>query len=198
MNFSIDAEIFRLFIWFPVWIFLLYRWTKKWYSIQKNIIYLFVYIYSIYLIGYTFFPLDFSPDWFSKTYTQLIPFQIFRDMYPYWMREMYIVIATQIWWNIALLLPAWFFLQLLFSKYKTYTQAIFIWFSLSLVIESLQLYLSYFIVAWRYKIFDVDDLILNTLGFVLGFLAYNLVMKIIRLTKYKKTIVDQIEKVRIR
>ena len=74
-------------------------------------------------------------------------------------------------------MPAGFFLPILFPKQNTFIRALKVGFLLTLAIEALQLLLSLTLIHGRYKIFDVDDLILNTLGFMIGFLLVSLVIQ---------------------
>lgn len=52
----------------------------------------------------------------------------------------------------------------------------------SLFIETLQLSIS-FIIGFSYRQFDVDDLILNSVGFVVGYLAYSFYQKGIKMIR---------------
>lgn len=81
--------------------------------------------------------------------------------------------------NILAFAPYGFCLPLLSSKDDNLLRIIFSTFFFSLLIESIQLF---------YKIgcFDVDDLLLNTLGGVLGFIFYRLCRTFYRYHERKK------------
>ncbi len=74
--------------------------------------------------------------------------------------------------NAVLLLPLGIFLPLLWSKFKSIGKTALFAFLLSLCIEILQLLSSY--AGYSNRIFDIDDILLNTAGAVLGALFYNL------------------------
>lgn len=83
------------------------------------------------------------------------------------------VILRQIGGNLTLLLPLGFLLPLIWEKQQRFWKALQVGFSFSLGIELTQLLIST-ILGFTYKIFDVDDLILNTVGFAVGYLFFKL------------------------
>lgn len=77
--------------------------------------------------------------------------------------------------NIFMTLPFGFYLRYYFRN--NFKQVVVKSFLLSLFFELTQLSGLYFIYAGNYRLFDVDDLITNTLGGVLGFTLANLLAK---------------------
>jgi len=73
--------------------------------------------------------------------------------------------------NIVGFLPFGFLLPLLLKKEKCVGIVVFLTFCLSLLFELTQL-------VFQFGSFDVDDLLLNTLGGVLGYLLYCLALSI--------------------
>ncbi|WP_147535471.1 VanZ family protein [Bacillus marasmi] len=73
--------------------------------------------------------------------------------------------------NILVFLPLGIFLPLLFKKYRSYS---------NLFLHSLLLSLSIEIIQFSMQIgqFDIDDIILNTVGAILGLLIYDMVVKL--------------------
>lgn len=67
--------------------------------------------------------------------------------------------------NILAFAPLGFLLPLLNMKYRKFYVVAFISFLFSLTVESLQMYL-------KVGIFDVDDLLLNTMGGILGYISF--------------------------
>ena len=67
-------------------------------------------------------------------------------------------------------MPAGFFIPILWKKRKSFLFTLCVTFEMSFVVEILQL-------IFRVGSFDVDDLILNTLGGILGYLLLILVEK---------------------
>lgn len=88
------------------------------------------------------------------------------------------VILRQIGGNLILLLPLGFFVPLLWKNRRTFWKAFQVGLLTTLSIESLQLFISY-LLGYTYKIFDVDDLILNSLGFILGLILFKTYQKLI-------------------
>ncbi|WP_166246101.1 VanZ family protein [Paenibacillus turpanensis] len=74
--------------------------------------------------------------------------------------------------NVLLFLPFGFLLPVLFSKTRTAIRIICLSLTFSLVIEILQL-------TTRFGQFDVDDLILNSIGGYIGFIIFILISKVI-------------------
>ncbi|VTS34459.1 VanZ family protein [Streptococcus pseudoporcinus] len=77
--------------------------------------------------------------------------------------------------NILLLYPLVLFIHLLSSKWHSYGKSLLLGFSISLFIESSQLFLDLLINANR--VFEIDDLWTNTLGALLAYLTYLLICK---------------------
>jgi len=77
--------------------------------------------------------------------------------------------------NILLVVPFGIYLHYYFKK--DFKQTLFLSFSLSLFFELTQLTGLYFIYPRSYRVFDVDDLILNTLGGVLGYVLSFVLLK---------------------
>lgn len=65
--------------------------------------------------------------------------------------------------NVLIFVPAGFFIPILWKKKRSFLFTVCVTFEMSLLVECLQLIL-------RVGSFDVDDLILNTLGGILGYL----------------------------
>ena len=77
--------------------------------------------------------------------------------------------------NIFMTLPFGFYLRYYFRN--NFKQVVVKSFLLSLFFELTQLSGLYFIYAGNYRLFDVDDLITNTLGGIFGFILANLLAK---------------------
>jgi glycopeptide antibiotics resistance protein len=93
------------------------------------------------------------------------------------------VILRQIGGNVLLLSPFGFLLPLLLKNIsfkKTFLAGL----SFSVVIEGLQ-YIISAILGFSYRSTDIDDVILNTTGACLGYLALSLILKVFRSNKTK-------------
>lgn len=67
--------------------------------------------------------------------------------------------------NVAVFVPLGFALPVLFERIKSFLQVLILSFSISLLAETMQLVL-------KVGCFDVDDLLLNTIGGCVGYLIY--------------------------
>lgn len=80
-------------------------------------------------------------------------------------------VILNLWGNVAGFLPFGFFFPVISKRGRTWYRTCLLGFLLSLAIEATQL-------AFRVGSFDVDDLLLNTIGGILGFFCYRWVQKI--------------------
>lgn len=136
----------------------------------------FVYIFFVLqLTGYfILFKEISSHDWWNEInyrikihdHVNLEPFKMFR---------IYDRFDKQIVGNFVMLLPLGVYLPFLYRRFRKFAgffAVTFISFLVSVSIEILQL-------ATNYRSTDVDDIILNTLGAVAGFLIYQVIRAII-------------------
>lgn len=96
-------------------------------------------------------------------YIRLIPFKGIEN----WFQNIQLDVFLLVLFNVFLLMPLGFFLRFLWNlSCKT---VVIIGFGVSLLFEITQITGLFFIYAHPYRIFDVNDLITNTLGAFLGF-----------------------------
>ncbi|EJE99307.1 VanZ family protein [Liquorilactobacillus mali] len=79
--------------------------------------------------------------------------------------------------NMVMLIPLTIFISLLWEDKATFKKMLVISFLTSLTIESSQLLLSY--VYLEHRLFDINDLLQNTLGGVIGFLIFLALRKMV-------------------
>jgi glycopeptide antibiotics resistance protein len=142
-------------------------------AIDYLIYYSFIF-YLLCLIKVVFFPIAIynHPELkYSSSYVQLIPFKsIIEDIN----NKNYI----QAWGNIILFMPLSVYWTLLNKRAKFFGYSLIFGFAITFTIESIQLLIDY-VTHFSNKFFDVDDMILNTIGFVLGwFLTKRLAKKL--------------------
>jgi len=94
----------------------------------------------------------------------LIPFTIFNK---------YSIVDRQIIGNLIMLAPLGIYLPILYSKVSDYSKVILIGILTSLSIEIIQLLTSF-------RSADIDDIILNSIGIVIGFSLYKIIWGHIR------------------
>lgn len=105
---------------------------------------------------------------------------LFREIKRFWnYREQLGIFATatNLLGNVLILLPFGFFMAMA-SKYRSFLSTLIYSFALSLTIELSQLFM-------KVGCFDVDDLLLNTIGGILGFITF-LICNVIRRNYAKK------------
>ncbi|MGM0902887.1 MAG: VanZ family protein [Bacillota bacterium] len=83
------------------------------------------------------------------------------------------IVITNLAGNILAFMPLGFFLPLLFKRYLKFRKTILVVIASTLTVECLQY-------IFRVGSFDVDDLILNTVGGILGFWVFKVVSLVIR------------------
>ncbi|MGG0095166.1 VanZ family protein [Bacillus subtilis] len=142
--------------------------------IHKHIVIFCLLVYFFNLISVTLFPIpidtvlikDMRDDTFIPFVSgnNFIPFYFFVDIYHEGLQ--YYVIRS-IGGNLILLMPVGLLFPLLFNK-SNVKRILLTGFFISLFIELIQLSFSVYI-GTIYRSFDVDDLILNTLGTLIGY-----------------------------
>ncbi len=88
-------------------------------------------------------------------------------------------VVLNLFGNVAAFVPFGMILPIMRRRCRSFLYMTLLTFEFSLIIEVIQL-------VFRVGSFDVDDLLLNTIGGALGYLAFAILDKI-RRTKYEKT-----------
>lgn len=115
----------------------------------------------------------------GRTYYSLVPFQFVKDL----LRESnvvwnnpstYILLLKeraffQAFFNFLLLMPLGVYLRYFFQARRAWWKALLIVFAVTLMYEVTQVTAIYGIYDCPYRLFDIDDLMLNTAGGILGF-----------------------------
>ena len=171
----LDYEFLYLFL-LPIYIIYLIRLIFKKVWIYKIIINSLFYFYIVSLLAITIFP---------------IPIQWVKEIWIYWWQNNNFIIFSsileivknknlsdfikikQIIWNIVLFLPLWFFIPFIWKNYISIKKSIYIWILASLSIELFQFIISIFL-WFNYKSADIDDILLNTLWFIIWLILFKL------------------------
>lgn len=130
-------------------------------------------LYSAFLIYFLIFS-----DWYGRTGVMQeyhYNLELFREIKRFWThREQlgFLVTATNLLGNIFIFVPFGFFMALA-SKKRSLIVTTFFSCMLSLTVEIFQL-------ISRVGSFDVDDLLLNTIGGILGYVVYIIMEKVRR------------------
>jgi len=155
-------------------------WSKKYkdISLQRELLFNIFIIYCISVIAVTF-PLDFHGLSEGRHISiNIIPFvDIVKDFQhnPFFSIGFRLrLLIRNLIGNILLLLPLGLFLPILWSKFRDFKKTVFIGIVVSVAIELTQLIFSY--LGLGYRSTDIDDLILNTLGIVIGYIIYDKIL----------------------
>lgn len=141
---------------------------------------LLFYLYIIVLIYYLFFSERYGRENVMKEYHYNLEFfKEIKRFIRYRHQLGYETFIVNIFGNIAAFVPFGFILPLLESKYRRLIYTTFLSFIFSLCAEALQLFL-------KVGIFDVDDIMMNTLGGILGYLSFLLLFGIYQTFHRKK------------
>ena len=159
---------------------LIYQYRKKGYASFYYSFLIFLFIYYL-MNAYFLVILPLPPIYeVNTTYTemmQLVPFQFILDIAREsslnliqpntYLKALKEPVFTQVLYNIVMVIPFGIFIRYLFKK--NLKQTFFYSLLLSLFFELSQLSGLFFIYSGPYRLFDVDDLILNTFGGILGY-----------------------------
>ncbi len=121
-------------------------------------------------IGFIIYFLIFS-EWYGRGMMQeyrynLVLFKEIRRFWEYREQLGWYAVFTNLSGNVLIFLPFGFFLPMA-SRYRSFFPAVFYSFALSFCVETFQL-------LSRVGSFDVDDMLLNTLGGALGYIVFSI------------------------
>lgn len=142
-----------------------YRRYNTFYFWRAVMTYTFV-LYGLALVSFTLYPMPDDPVQFCADYhlvPQLVPFTSIMELSSEGMRA-----VLQVGMNVVFFIPLGLFGRLLFRWHIGRT--ILLGFIVSFSIETAQLTGAFGLYPCSYRLFDVDDIILNTLGAIIGYL----------------------------
>lgn len=149
-------------------------WMKKRTPLRRRIILSVFFVYLLVVGSITLFPLPYQKNFIDASISngagQSNNFIPFKTILPIITQNSLLsnIFLTNIVGNILLFAPFGFLCPLIFRKLNMATKVIWIGFAASLLVESSQLIISS-IIGFTYRSFDVDDLIVNTLGVIVGY-----------------------------
>lgn len=147
-------------------------------NIHYFIIFLCSVIYAINLFGVLFFPIVFDipiDDAETVVMVNLIPFKTISEMY---LNMPSYVFIKQIFGNILLLIPFGFLIPILFKRITSFLKLVICSLIFSIAVEFLQLFINV-ITKYPNRASDIDDIILNVIGAIIGFLILKIVNKLL-------------------
>lgn len=157
---------------FIIYFFVDFIFKKNRRTIIDYLIHYSFIFYLLCLIKVVFFPIAIynHPELMhSSSYVQLIPFKsIIGDINN--------KNDIQAWGNVILFMPLSVYWTILNKRAKFFGYSLISGFVITFTIESIQLLIDY-VTHFSNKFFDVDDMILNTIGFVLGWFLTKILAK---------------------
>lgn len=129
-------------------------------------VWLLFYLYIILLCYFLFFSEHYGRENIMKDYRyNLVFFKEIKRFIIYREQLGFETFLVNILGNVLAFAPFGFMLPFLEKKYKNFFYTTFLCMIFSLCVEAMQLYL-------KVGIFDVDDLLMNTIGGIIGYLSY--------------------------
>ncbi|MED4013276.1 VanZ family protein [Priestia aryabhattai] len=157
---------------------------KKKYKLEKVFMLLLSIFYLIGLLSVTLFPMPVDDNLIqyriSSGDNEVNNFIPLKSIIGAMDGNFIMSMIHQLGGNLILLFPLAIFIPILFPKLTKFKTIVLIGFLVSLLIESSQFTISS-IIKFTYRSFDVDDLLLNTIGAGIGFLFYKYIyVKVLR------------------
>lgn len=149
---------------------------KKRVPLRKQVLIFVFFLYLLEVVSITLFPIPYHYAGGNMQMNNLVPFTTIMGFIS--RRDLFNGFCN-IGGNILLFVPFGFMFPLVFRREKRIIKMVVIGFAATLVVESSQFIISS-ILGFTYRSFDVDDLILNTLGTFLGYLGLRTVQSIIK------------------
>ena len=174
----LDFE-FLYIISIPIYIILLVVLLIKKIKLKNILLYTIFYIYITSLLAVKLFPIPIA--WLEEISTYItntnnfIPLNSILDIILNKNLPL-IVKFKQVIWNIIIFIPLWFLIPFIWKNKNNFKKALFIWALWTILIETTQFIIS-IILGFNYKVTDIDDIILNTLGFIIWFCIFRLFKK---------------------
>jgi len=132
-------------------------------------------IFYLYIIGIFYFVLLSERYGRSTGYdTSHVNLELFKEINRFWRYRHLLsteAVVTNLFGNIFAFSPFGFMIPIVINKKKAFFRAVFATFFFSLLIETSQLIM-------KVGVFDVDDLLMNTIGGLIGYIGYRIMVAI--------------------
>ena len=161
-----DAYLFGFIILIIAEIFLLIKKVP----FKRNFLFATLIIYIVLVLSVTIFPIPFQIDGYDFEYN-FIPTASIISEFSFGLSSAIRTVGG----NILMLVPFGVLLPLI-SKNKSFLNALIFSAVFSVSIEILQFIIG-LLIGYRYRQVDIDDLLLNILGAVIGYLIYKIIPK---------------------
>ena len=131
-------------------------------------------VYMVFLMYFLFFAEIMGRTYIDRDYHyNLTPFRELRRFIVYRRTLGWFAVLSNLLGNVLAFVPFGMILPMLTPKCRNFFHIVLLGFDFSLFVETIQL-------ISKVGSFDVDDLILNTLGAALGYLVYRLIRRYFR------------------
>ena len=131
-------------------------------------------VYMVFLMYFLFFAEIMGRTYIDRDYHyNLTPFREIRRFIVYRRTLGWFAVLSNLLGNVLAFVPFGMILPMLTPKCRNFFHIVLLGFDFSLFVETIRL-------ISKVGSFDVDDLILNTLGAALGYLAYRLIRRYFR------------------
>lgn len=151
--------------------YLPWAWRRR-HAPARVFFYALVFLYTMALVKTTLFPIPLTGGDEPRV-PNLTPFQTIHDL---WQAGDMGDLWANVGGNLLLLMPCGFFLAWGMQKRLPFSALFGIAFLITLLIEFWQLLISY-LIEFTYRTFDVDDLILNTVGLIAAYVLTSLLQR---------------------
>ena len=146
--------------------------------------FVFFMMYFVVLFYFLFFSEELGRTYSERPYHyNLIPFHEIMRFIRYRHVLGWKAVILNIWGNIIAFMPFGLFLPIYAKRCRNLWMTVLYSFELSLLVELLQL-------VFKVGSFDVDDLFLNTVGGLFGYLVYKVIVRLRKNSGSKKVQVD--------
>ncbi len=180
----------------PIWlvsraVILFYRKKRNIeFNIKKEILTNLFFLYLIFLIGITIFPIYIpygkhflsNLSLYQRLNINLIPFRSYSIS-----STSFTALFRGLFGNFILLVPFISYLYIINPNLRTKRKSLFISFMISVSIEVIQLFLNLSLLVDGFRAVDIDDIILNTLGGVFAFYICSFIHNKLILNKLNNT-----------
>ena len=123
-------------------------------------------VYIIFLIYFLFFAESTGRTFEGRTYHyNLVLFIVIGRFWHHRKTLGVLPVMLNLVGNVVAFLPLGFFLPIMYQKCRSFSYTVFFCFEFSLIVETIQL-------ISKVGSFDVDDLLLNTMGGAIGYLCF--------------------------
>lgn len=165
---------------------LLLRWISKKTRPERLFVFTVFYIYLVTVLATVFFPFPFQTRLLHDLRSGGQPpnnFIPFHDVFSMAKHDSLHDFLRQIGGNIVMFFPFGFLLPIAFKTTLKFKKAILIGIVSSVIIELGQLLIDV-IIQYNYRTCDIDDVILNTTGFIIGFVIFKLLQRILPINSF--------------